>query len=140
MNLHNFYEARVAPSGLFPLLGWYTFELPKLVHFSIAINIKEDLYRLWRQNSKAEATAFLDSWIARAEQSEVSMLKRFAKTLDGNRDGILAFYDFPISTGPLEGTNNKIKTLQKQAYGFRDLDFFKLKIYGLHETKFALVG
>ena len=38
MNLHNFYEARVAPSGLFPLLGWYTFELPKLVHFSIAIN------------------------------------------------------------------------------------------------------
>lgn len=39
MNLHNFYEARVAPSGLFPLLGWYTFELPKLVHFSIAINI-----------------------------------------------------------------------------------------------------
>ena len=102
--------------------------------------LKEDLYRLWRQNSKAEATAFLDSWIARAEQSEVSMLKSFAKTLDGHRDGILAFYDFPISTGPLEGTNNKIKTLQKQAYGFRDLDFFKLKIYGLHETKFALVG
>ena len=102
--------------------------------------LKEDLYRLWRQNSKAEATAFLDSWIARAEQSEVSMLERFAKTLDGHRDGILAFYDFPISTGSLEGTNNKIKTLQKQAYGFRDLDVFKLKIYGLHETKFALVG
>ena len=61
-------------------------------------------------------------------------------TADGHRDGILAFYDFPISTGTLEGTNNKIKALQKQAYGFRDLDFFKLKIYGLHETKFALVG
>lgn len=102
--------------------------------------LKEDLYRLWFQNSKAEATAFLDSWIARAEQSNVSMLNSFAKTLDGHREGILAFYDFPISTGPLEGTNNKIKTLQKQAYGFRDLDFFKLKIYGLHETKFALVG
>ena len=43
-------------------------------------------------------------------------------------------------TGPLEGTNNKIKTLQKQAYGFWDLDFFILKIYGLHKTKFALVG
>jgi transposase len=48
--------------------------------------------------------------------------------------------DFPISTGPLEGTNNKIKTLQKQAYGFRDMEFFKLKIYALHETKYALVG
>ncbi|MCF8110575.1 MAG: transposase, partial [Desulfobacteraceae bacterium] len=44
------------------------------------------------------------------------------------------------STGPLEGTNNKIKTLQKQAYGFRDHLFFKLKIYALHETKYALVG
>ncbi|MFH0781643.1 MAG: transposase, partial [Pseudomonadota bacterium] len=42
--------------------------------------------------------------------------------------------------GPLEGTNNKIKTLQKQAYGFRDMGFFKLKILGLHETKYALVG
>ena len=61
-------------------------------------------------------------------------------TLEEHRDGILAYYDFPISTGPLEGTNNKIKTLQKQAYGFRDLDFFKLKIYALHESKYALVG
>ena len=38
MNLHNFYKARVAPSGLTPLHGWYTFALPKLVHFFIAIN------------------------------------------------------------------------------------------------------
>ncbi|MFY9112809.1 MAG: transposase, partial [Petrimonas mucosa] len=40
----------------------------------------------------------------------------------------------------LEGTNNKIKTLQKQAYGFRDKEFFKLKIYALHESRYALVG
>ena len=68
------------------------------------------------------------------------MLHKFAQTLDAHREGILAYFDFPISTGPLEGTNNKIKTLQKQAYGFRDLDFFKLKIYALHETRYALVG
>ena len=68
------------------------------------------------------------------------MLDNFADTLDRHRAGILAYYDFPISTGPLEGTNNKIKTLQKQAYGFRDTNFFKLKIYDLHETKYALVG
>jgi len=37
-----------------------------------------------------------------------------------------------ISTGPLEGTNNKIKTLQRRSYGFRDLGFFKLKIFALH--------
>jgi transposase len=40
----------------------------------------------------------------------------------------------------LEGTNNKIKTLQKQAYGFRDLGFFKLKIMAVHEAKYSLVG
>ena len=50
------------------------------------------------------------------------------------RTGILAYYDYPISTGPLEGTNNKIKTMERQAYGFRDLEFFKLKILALHET------
>jgi transposase len=40
----------------------------------------------------------------------------------------------------LEGTNNKIKTLKRQAYGFRDKEFFKLKIMALHESKYALVG
>jgi len=51
----------------------------------------------------------------------------------------LAYYSYPISTGPLEGTNNKIKTMKRQAYGFRDHEFFKLKILGLHQTKYALV-
>ena len=46
----------------------------------------------------------------------------------------------PYPPGPLEGTNNKIKTMQRQAYGFRNLEFFKLKILALHETRYALVG
>ena len=65
---------------------------------------------------------------------------QFAKTLAAHRTGILAWYDHPISTGPLEGTNHKIKTMKRQAYGFRDLEFFKLKILALHTTKYALVG
>jgi transposase len=52
----------------------------------------------------------------------------------------LAYYDCPISTGPLEGVNNKIRTLQRQAYGFRDPAFFKLKLLALHQSKYALVG
>ncbi|MBW1704703.1 MAG: transposase [Deltaproteobacteria bacterium] len=48
--------------------------------------------------------------------------------------------DYSISTGPLEGTNNKIKTMKRQAHGFRDLEFFKHKIMAIHETKYALVG
>ena len=46
-------------------------------------------------------------------------LQTFAKTLANYRRGILAWYDHPIST-VREGTNNKIKTLKRQAYGFRD--------------------
>jgi transposase len=53
---------------------------------------------------------------------------------------VLAYYDFRISSAALEGTNNKIKTMKRMAYGFRDLQFFKLKIMALHETKYALVG
>lgn len=45
--------------------------------------------------------------------------------------------DYPISTGPLEGTNNKIKSMQKQAYGFRDMEFFKLNIMSIHQAKYA---
>ena len=56
------------------------------------------------------------------------------------REGILAWYDFPISTGPLEGTNNKIQTMNRQAYGYRDLEFLKLTILAVHEMTFALVG
>jgi Transposase len=61
-------------------------------------------------------------------------------TLEEHQDGILAYYDYPISTGPLEGTNTKVQAMKRQAYGFRDHEFFKLKILGIHETKHALVG
>nr|HDM99765.1 ISL3 family transposase [Deltaproteobacteria bacterium] len=63
-----------------------------------------------------------------------------ANTLSAHRTGILAYFDHRISTGTLEGTNNKIKTMKRQAYGYRDMEFFKLKIPGLHETRYALVG
>jgi transposase len=105
-----------------------------------AYYLKEDLRQFWNQPSKAEAVKFLSHWIAKAESTRIPMLKRFATTLRAHKFGLLNFFDYPISTGPLEGTNNKIKTLQKQAYGFRDLLFFKLKIYALHETKYALIG
>lgn len=105
-----------------------------------AYYLKEDLRQLWQQKNKKSAAVFLAQWINRAMESGIKMLNNFAKTLFRHFDGILAYYDYPISTGPLEGTNNKIKTMQRQAYGFRDMDFFKLKIYALHETKYALVG
>jgi len=105
-----------------------------------AYYMKEDLRRFWDQPDKETALAFLDDWIKRATASKVSMLMKFAKTLETHKRGILAYYDYPISTGPLEGTNNKIKTMKRQAYGFRDKEFFKLKIMAIHNSRYALVG
>lgn len=105
-----------------------------------AYYLKEDLRRLWERPDKASAAAFLKDWIRRAWASGIRLVEQFANTLAAYRTGILAWYDHPISTGPLEGTNNKIKTMKRQAYGFRDHEFFKLKILAIHESKYALVG
>ena len=107
---------------------------------SIAYYMKEELRQLWNQANWRKANTYLTSWIDRAIASGVRMLKNFAKTLETHRKGILAYFQFPISTGPLEGTNNKIKTMKRQAYGFRDHEFFKLKIMGIHKTKYELIG
>lgn len=105
-----------------------------------AYYMKEDLRRVWEQADKPAAQRFLDNWIYRAESSGIRKLKKFANTLATHRNQILNFYDYRISTGPLEGTNTQIRVLQRQAYGFRDAEFFKLKIYALHETRFELIG
>jgi transposase len=107
---------------------------------AMAYYLKEELSELWEQDDRESAEALLMEWITFAESSGIRMLKDFAKTLRCHAFGILGWYDYPISTGPLEGTNNKIKTMKRQAYGFRDAEFLKLKILGLHETKYALVG
>jgi transposase len=102
--------------------------------------LKEDLRQIWTQSDKRSARRVLNDWLARARASGIRMLKQFADTLEKHQEGILNYYHYPISTGPLEGTNNKIKTMKRQAYGFRDHEFFKLKILGIHESHYALVG
>jgi transposase len=105
-----------------------------------AYYLKEDLRQIWTQANKRTARRVLRDWLARARASGIALLVQMAATLEEYQEGILAYYNYPISTGPLEGTNTKIRVMQRQAYGFRDQAFFKLKILGLHETKHALVG
>jgi transposase len=107
---------------------------------AVAYYLKEDLRQFWEQPGKRFATVFLDGWIKRAEASGIKMLQNMAKTLAAHRSGLLAYYDVMITSGPMEGTNNKIKTMKRQAYGFRDREFFKLKILAIHETRYELVG
>ncbi len=107
---------------------------------SCAYYLKEDLRQIWLQSNKEKAQLVLSDWIKRAETSGVKMLMKFAKTLAAFQSGILSYYDYRITSAPLEGTNNKIKTMKRMAYGFRDMEFFKLKIMAIHETKYALIG
>lgn len=102
--------------------------------------LKEDLRLFWECWDYAEAKRFLQEWMAEAIASGIRMLYGMAKTLERHQEELLNYYRYPISTGPLEGTNNKIKTMKRQAYGFRDYEFFKLKIMSIHQCKYSLVG
>ena len=51
---------------------------------------------------------------------------KMASTVMAYRTGILAWYDCHISTGKVEGINNKIKVLKRTAYGFKDERYFEL--------------
>ena len=107
---------------------------------AIAYYLKEDLRQLWEQPNQEAARLKLLDWYQQAMASGVRVLQVFARTLLANQWRILSWYDYPISTGPLEGLNNKIKTMQRQHYGLRDREFFELKLHQLHEAKYALVG
>jgi transposase len=104
-----------------------------------AYYLKEELGHLWLQNTRDEAEKFLTSWATRAWATTIQPLRKFVKTLLGHRTGILNWFDFRISTGPLEGFNNKIKVLKRKAYGYRDMEYFALKIYALHENRYGLL-
>lgn len=102
--------------------------------------LKEDLCELWEADDEDEAFRSLASWIAIAEHSQIPEMQAFANTLRNHHDKILNYHVCPITTGPLEGTNNKIKTMKRQSYGFRDDEYFMLKIFAIHEARYALVG
>ena len=120
----------------------------ELLEKALAINkplaaayyLKEELRQFWSQETKEKAEEFISHWVRKAQSSGVRILQQLANTIGSHRTGILAYYDYPISTAPMEGTNNKIKTMQRQAYGYRDKEFFKLKIFAIHQTKYALIG
>jgi len=102
--------------------------------------LKEDLRLFWEQSSKKEARAFIKNWVTEARSLKMGQLTRMANTIEKRIKNILAWYDYPISTGPLEGTNNKIKVLKRVAYGYRDMEFFGLRVLFIREAKVLLTG
>ena len=102
--------------------------------------LKEELRLFWGHTFRWPAQLFLRSWCERAIATGLTPLKTMAKTLTRLEDGLLSYFDHRISSGPMEGTNNKIKTVQRQSYGIRDREYFELTLYSLHQKKYALVG
>jgi transposase len=107
------------------MLGWY---------------LKEELRELWNQPSRQAMDRFLHDWCQKAVATGIRQLAKMAKTLLLHASGILAYATYKITSARLEGINNKIKTLTKKSYGFRDEEFFLLRLLALHHSKIKLVG
>ena len=86
--------------------------------------------------SKGSAKAMLLDWIEEAKASDVAELEKMAKTIEEHLEGVLGFWEFRgASNAKTEGFNNKIRWLIKQAYGYRDFKYFRLKIFDLPNLK-----
>jgi transposase len=103
-------------------------------------SMKEQLRLFWEKENLEGARSFLDIWLKDAMASGIRVLAKVAKTLAGYKTGLLNFFKHGITSAVVEGTNNKIKTLKRQAYGFRDMEYFKLRLYHLHTQRYSLSG
>jgi transposase len=86
------------------------------------------LRKLWSYKYPASARKWFMGWYRRAVKSRIGPLKSFAEKMLRRVDGIIAHCKYPIHTGILEGVNNKIKVIKRVAYGFKDDEYFFLKV------------
>lgn len=116
------------------LLGSQRKALKELLAANQTLNtvyvLKDQLKRIWAYKHPAWARKALDQWCALAQASGIPALATFARKLCRHEKGIVNHCRYPIHTGRLEGMNNKIKVIKRQAYGFRDDAYFILKIKG----------
>ena len=92
------------------------------------------IYHMAKNDFQAE-TAF-KNWCSIARQTEIKELIEMSKTIENNLSGIIACWKTDaLSNAGMECFNNKIRRLIRQAYGFKDKEYFTLKIYNLPNTK-----
>ncbi|MFA7462988.1 MAG: ISL3 family transposase [Anaerovoracaceae bacterium] len=76
-----------------------------------------------------ECRQSLALWLKTAHHARIPELEGFCKMIRKHFQGVANHARYPISNGPLEGTNNLIKTIRRQAFGYRDQHYFFLKIW-----------
>ena len=90
--------------------------------------LKDDLKHLWSYRARWAAERFWQQWYDRAIRSRIEPLKKFARNLKARISGVLSHCEWPLHTSLIEGINNKIKVIKRMAYGFRDDEYFFLRI------------
>lgn len=107
-------------------------------HSSLAVcyAMKEEMISLFRIRNADEAAVGWRRWFDAAKSSAIPALVRFAELKEKRIDGLIAHAVYPISTGRLEGFNNKIKVAKRVGYGFRDDSYFFLLVRFLSSPSF----
>ena len=90
--------------------------------------LRDQIKKIWQYRHRTWAARALVEWCALARRVGHPKLVSFARMLERHREGILNHCDFPIHTSKLEGINNKIKVIKRQAYGYHDSEYFALKV------------
>ena len=97
-------------------------------NLNTAYILKDQLKKIWSYKSPGWAKRALNQWCTLAEESGIRPLQNFALNLRRHEAGIVAHARFPLHTGRLEGMHNRMKVIKRQAYGFRDDEYFVLKV------------
>lgn len=93
-----------------------------------------DIYAI--SPSEGVARVLFADWIDEARSSDVPELETMAKTIESHLEGVLGFWKFRgASNAKTEGFNNKIRWLVKQAYGYHDYKYFRLKVFDLPNVR-----
>jgi transposase len=92
--------------------------------------LKEQFGQLWAYQREGWARAFFERWRESLKWQRLKPYVKFAAMIERHWDGIAAYCrpENKVSLGVVEGLNNKIRVLQRRAYGYRDEEYLKLKI------------
>jgi transposase len=92
--------------------------------------LKESFGQLWDYEIEGWARRFFDNWRASLKWQRLAPYEKFAEMIDRHWDGIAAYCkpENKVSLGFVEGLNNKIRVIQRRAYGLRDEEYLRLKV------------
>ncbi len=92
--------------------------------------LKESFGQLWDYNREAWARKFFENWRASLKWQRLKPYEKFAQMIERHWDGIAAYCqpENKVALGFVEGLNNKIRVIQRRAYGLRDEEYLRLKV------------